>query len=121
MKKILASIIVGVFPLSALAQTYTPSLGINGLFGLVSGWVSYALPLVISIAIVWFVWNVFRYAVAGDEEQKAKSRTDMVWGIVAIFVMVSIWGLVSILQNTFGTQNATANFNNTLPINLLNK
>ena len=118
MKKVLAGVIASTFPLLAFAQTYTPNMGISGLFGLLGSWVSYALPLIISIAVVWFVWNVFRYAVAGDEEQKAKSRTDMVWGIVAIFVMVSIWGLVSILQSTFGTSNATVNFSNTLPINM---
>lgn len=121
MKKILASVMVSAFPLLALAQTtggYTPSQGISGLFGLLGSWVSYALPLIVSIAVVWFVYQVFRYAVAGDEDEKAKAKGQMIWGIVGIFVMVSVWGLVAILQSTFGTSNATVNFGNTLPINI---
>jgi hypothetical protein len=35
----------------------------------------------------------------------------MIWGIVGIAVMVSVWGLVSILQGVFGLDNG-ANANN---------
>lgn len=115
MKRILATVLVSTFPLMALAQ-YTPNMGIGGLFGLVGSWVKMALPLIISIAVVWFVWNVFQYAVAGDEEKKAQAKGQMIWGIVGIFVMVSVWGLVGILQSTFGTGSATANIGSQLPI-----
>ena len=60
-----------------------------------------ALTLLISLAVVWFIWNVFYYIIAVDEVDKAVAKDKMVWGIVAIFVMISIWGLVAILQNTF--------------------
>ena len=60
-----------------------------------------ALPLIISLAVVWFVWNVFRYMIAGGEDEKTKAKKEMIWGIVALFVMVSVWGLVGILQATF--------------------
>lgn len=115
MKRILAIVLVGVSPMIALAQ-YNPSQGIGGLFGLVGSWLKMALPLIISLAVVWFVWNVFRYMIAGDEEAKSKAKTDMIWGIVAIFVMVSVWGLVGILQSTFGTSGAGANIGNQLPL-----
>jgi hypothetical protein len=29
----------------------------------------------------------------------------MFWGIIAFFVMVSIWGLVALLRDTFGVNN----------------
>jgi len=115
MKRILATVLVSAFPIVALAQ-YTPSQGVGGLFGLAAGILKLALPLIISLAVVWFVFNVFWYAVAGDEEKKAKAKTQMIWGIVGIFVMVSVWGLVGILQSTFGTSGATANIGNQLPL-----
>jgi len=115
MKRILSSIIVSAFPIIALAQ-YTPNQGIGGLFSLVGSWVKMALPLLISIAVVWFIWNVFQYTIAGDEEKKAAAKSQMIWGIIGIFVMVSVWGLVGILQSTFGTSGVGANIGNQLPL-----
>jgi hypothetical protein len=43
--------------------------------------------------LVVYIWNLR----GGKDEGKAI----MVWGVVAIFVMVSVWGLVKLLQRTF--------------------
>lgn len=115
MKRILASVLVGLSPMIALAQ-YLPSSGIGGLFGLVGSWVKMAFPLVVSIAVVYFIWQVFQFAVAGDEEKKAQAKTQIIWGIVGIFVMVSVWGLVGILQSTLGTSGVKADIGDQLPI-----
>ena len=101
MKKVLASVLVGIMPLFALAQTTSPGQGIGGLFNLLSVFLNRAVPLIIGLAVVFFLWNVFRYAVAGDEDAKQLAKKQMVWGIVGLFVMVSVWGLVAILQSTF--------------------
>lgn len=116
MKRILASITVSMSPIIALAQ-YSPSMGISGLFLLVGSWVKLALPLLISLSVVWFVYNVFNYAIlASDEDAKKKAKESMIWGIGGIFVMVSVWGLVGILQATFGTAGTTINIGSQLPI-----
>lgn len=60
------------------------------------------IPLIFALAIVLFVWGVVQYVINSDEEaKKAKGRQFMIWGIIALTVMVSIWGLVAILGNTF--------------------
>jgi uncharacterized membrane protein YidH (DUF202 family) len=60
------------------------------------------IPLIFSLAIVCFVWGVVQYVINADsEEKRAKGRSFMIWGIVALAVMVSIWGLVRILSGTF--------------------
>ena len=116
MKKILASALVGLSPIVALAQNYSPSQGVSGLFNF-AGWIlNKAVPLIISIAVVWFIYNVFMFTIAGDEDKRKAAKTGMVWGIVGIFVMVSIWGLVAILQSTFGTSGVTGNIGSQLPL-----
>jgi hypothetical protein len=37
----------------------------------------------------------------GSEEAKADAKKIMLWGIVALFVMVSVWGLVRFIGNAF--------------------
>jgi hypothetical protein len=115
MKRILATVFAGLSPMIALAQ-YTPNQGVTGLFALFGSWLKLAVPLLISLAVVYFIYSVFRFMTTADEAEKDKAKKNMVWGIVAIFVMVSIWGLVAILQSTFGTSGVTGNIGNQLPI-----
>jgi hypothetical protein len=40
-------------------------------------------------------------------EERAAHRSSILWGLVGLAVILSIWGLVAILRNTFNTQNQT--------------
>lgn len=61
------------------------------------------MPLLIAIAVVAFVWGVITLILNPDnEEKKKKGKQFMLWGIIALFVIVSIWGLVGILSRTIG-------------------
>ncbi len=72
------------------------------------------LIFLIALAVCWFIWNVIKYAMSDDEEGKGKAKSQMIWGIVAIAVMVSVWGLVALLQNAFGLNQGTTNFQGNL-------
>jgi len=64
------------------------------------------IPLLFVLAVASFVWGVVQYVINDQEEaKKAKGRSFMIWGIIALAVMVSIWGLVGILRNTFGIED----------------
>lgn len=61
------------------------------------------IPLIFALAVAMFVWGVVQFVINSNEEaKKEKGRQFMIWGIVALAVMVSVWGLVAILGNTFG-------------------
>ena len=62
------------------------------------------IPIIFAIAIVAFVWGVLQFFIFGaDEEAKReKGKQFIVWGLVALAVMLSVLGLVRILGNTFG-------------------
>ncbi len=87
-------------PVTSNPISYNGS-GVGGLFDVIQAFLSKLLTLLISLAIVWFVYNVFQYTIAGDEAKKKEAKEGIVSGLVGIFVMVSIWGLVAILQSTF--------------------
>jgi len=56
-------------------------------------------PLIMSLAVIYFVWALMQYLLKEGEE-RAKAKDAMVWGIIILFVMISVWGLVEILDNT---------------------
>lgn len=61
------------------------------------------VPLLFAIAIIGFMWGVIQMVInPEDAEKRKKGKMYMVWGIVALFVMLSIFGLVQIITNTFG-------------------
>lgn len=64
----------------------------------------YIIPFIFSLAVVFFVWGVVQsFIINADEESKrAQGKQFIIWGIVAIAVMLSVWGLVGVLSNTFG-------------------
>ncbi len=54
------------------------------------------------LALIYFIYGVAKYIMnAGDPEAQKEARSVMIWGIVALFVIVSVWGLITVLQNTF--------------------
>ena len=99
MKKILL-ITTCFFPLVSFAATPNdfPSL----IQFIIDDLISPLVLLVASVAFLAFLWGIARYIFsAGDENKKEYGRYIMVYGVIALFVMVSVWGLVQILKNTF--------------------
>ena len=114
MKKVLAVGAASVMPFLAFAQTRVSSIW--DIFSMINRVLNILVPLFIAIAVVYFIWEVFQYTIAADEEKKKLAKVQMIYGIIGIFVMVSVWGLVNILQGTFGTAGvAPGNVNNLLP------
>jgi hypothetical protein len=73
-----------------------------GVVGCVTSIINLLIPLAIAVAVLFFVWGLVKYISAGgDDTATAEARKFMLFGIIAIFVMVSVWGLVGILVNTF--------------------
>lgn len=65
----------------------------------------FLIPLLFAVAILVFIWGVVQFiAHADNEEKRTQGRNFMVYGIISLFVMVTIWGLVNVLSNTFGVK-----------------
>lgn len=61
------------------------------------------IPVVFSLALLFFFWGVVKYiASAGNEDAQAQGRRIMVGGIIALFVISSVWGLVRYIQDALG-------------------
>ncbi len=60
------------------------------------------VPLIVTLALVYFLWGASKYILhGGDETKRAEGQKMMIYGVIALFVMVSVWGFVLVLQNTF--------------------
>jgi hypothetical protein len=67
--------------------------------------IGFVVPLLFSLATVGFIWGIIQFFLNPDnEEARKKGKSYMIWGLLALFVMVSMWGLVGVLTKTFGIQ-----------------
>jgi len=123
---VLSGVVLGSAPILSLAQGISvggsaTSCGVVGgsngtLFGIIcqiGRILNSVVPVLIALGVVYFAWGVISYVIAGDEEKKAAGRSKIIYGIIGLAVIVALWGLVKILTNTFGADNAGANI--TLP------
>ena len=59
------------------------------------------IPLIVTLGIIYFVWGVVSYVIASDAEAKKKGRDRIIFGIIGLAVIISVWGLVVLLRDTF--------------------
>ena len=61
------------------------------------------VPILIALALVAFFWGIFRYVWgAGGEDSKADGKKIMLAGLLGLFVMLSVWGIIRIAQSSLG-------------------
>ena len=99
MKKVIIAFLALV-PVFASAQ----NLGnLDTLMTNIGDLVALALPIVVAIALLVFFWGLVKFIFAqGNEESKAEAKKIMLWGLIALFVMVSVWGIVEFIGDAIG-------------------
>lgn len=97
MKKIIAfGIVLGSAPFLAFAaDAFSIITVVNKILATV-------IPVLITLAVVYFIWGVIQYTLGTDEEAKKKARSKIIQGLVGLFVIVAFWGIVRLITNTFG-------------------
>ena len=92
-----SALALGVVILPALAS----AASILTILALANTVLNALIGILITAAIVALFWGLVKYLFT-EGEGKSDGIKLMAYGVFAIFVMVSVWGIVRLLQNTFG-------------------
>ncbi|MCH7529515.1 hypothetical protein IIB50_00075 [Patescibacteria group bacterium] len=99
MKKFIPLGILALSPIVVSAQ------GLDNVIDTAGNLIGAVTPVVLALALLYFFWGLAKYILsAGNEEKKTEGRNIMIWGFLALFIMVSVWGLVGILAETFNVE-----------------
>lgn len=73
------------------------------LIGLVIDFANLLVPVLMGIAVLLYFWNISKtlFGIEGSSDNREKMREAIVWGLGILFVMVSVWGILNILKQTF--------------------
>lgn len=60
-------------------------------------------PIVAALALLLFFWGLVRFIFnSKDGADMNEAKGAMFWGVIALFVLFSVFGLIRVLQGTFG-------------------
>ncbi len=97
--------------LLALATLTLPMLAsaasITDIIVLASSVLNALIGLLITAAIVVFFWGLVTYMFSHAADKKSEGLTIAMYGVLTIFIMVSIWGIIKLLQSTFSVTDTS--------------
>ena len=113
MKKIISSgLVLSALPMFAFAAGMADAFS---LLALAHKLLNTIIPVLIALAVVYFIWGVIQYTVSTDEEAKTGARGKIINGLIGLFIIVSFWGIIAIITNTTGVGPTSFGSNNIVP------
>lgn len=98
--KTTVSLILVFLPYFVFAQT---GLRVQSLIIDFGGILSYMPGIIFGLAVIYFFWGTGQFILnAGDEKYRAEGKKRMFWSIIALFVFVSIYGIIRLLGQLVG-------------------
>lgn len=96
--KVLASLVLYTLPLVVLAQSNAQTL-IDRIGGLIDA----LIPIAASLALLFFFWGIVKYIWnSGNESEQEEGRKIIARGIIALFVIAAIFGIIELLSTIIG-------------------
>ena len=77
-----------------------PLTGVKTLIEAVGELTKTSIIVLAGLSLLVFFWGLvkFIFRVSGDEKAIDEGKRIMKWGLVALFVMVSVWGIIKFMQ-----------------------
>ncbi|MFW5871705.1 MAG: hypothetical protein ACOCUT_01225 [bacterium] len=108
------------FPLVSSAQfgvsvRYGRPNDLNSMLLLLISVLDSMIPILIGLAVLLFIWGLLRYYMSDNQNAKKEAIRIIGYGVVSIFVMVSLWGLVNFIAYSLNLNINGTGWGNTLP------
>jgi uncharacterized membrane protein len=59
------------------------------------------VPILIGLTVVYFLYGVMKFVKsAGDQKARDEAKNTIMYGLIGLAVMVTVWGLVAIIANS---------------------
>lgn len=76
---------------------------VTALFGEIKRVLQVAVPVLMLLSLAVFIWGVVVFIFKSDDEKaRAEGKQRILWGLIGLFVIVSVWGLVVLLSEITG-------------------
>jgi hypothetical protein len=99
---LLIFIFVGIYSQTQIVRAEPASL--FGIVLVVESILNALIPVIVGFEVLYFFWTIgVAILHSGSENGATEIRQKLVWGVVAIFVTVSVWGIIQFFSYVLGT------------------
>ncbi len=106
MKKVILS---SLFLLPAIASADVILGNVGNIITAIGNIIKNVIPIVFSLILVYFFWGLAVFVLnAGDPDKRKEGRGIMIWGLVALFVAASVWGLTAFIGSALDLNGQTS-------------
>ncbi len=99
-----------LFPAVSFAAAPT---SFKGLVEYIVSILNNTIGVLIVLGVVIYFWGVAQQLLKKEQGDAKDLRNFLIMGIVVIFVMVSVWGILQVLDNTFKSGAVTGSLGDT--------
>lgn len=93
-----ASLLIPLFAYALNSSNVSGGITITAIFGRLTQVFNLIIPFLVLLATVVFIWGIVKYITAGGDEKKLEeAKSVIMWGIIALAVMLTAWGFVKVL------------------------
>jgi hypothetical protein len=72
------------------------------------GFINLLMPVIGGLALLSFLWGLAQFILrSGDSAGRAEGKSLMIWGLVALFIMVSFLGILTLAKRDLGLNTRT--------------
>ena len=87
------------FPITAFAALD----GVKGLLTAFGGLLKPIIPILLGLSLIYFFWGIGQFILhAGDQKTREEGKQRIIWGVIALFVFISIYGIILFIAKVFG-------------------
>ena len=63
------------------------------------------IAFLFAVALVMFIWGIVEFTAGADnEEKRTNGRRHILWGLVGMIIMVSVFGIMQLIAGTVGSE-----------------
>ena len=80
--------------------------GVRGLLTVIKGLLNSLIPIIFGLSLIYFFWGIAQFILhdAGNEKTREAGKKKIMWGVVALFVFISIYGIIKYIGDTLGIE-----------------
>lgn len=90
-------------PLALLTPFFASAASVGSFIDALTSLFASFIPITMGLAVLAFFWGLVKFINHADDEKAVEEgKMLMVYGMIAIFIMVALWAIIGWLQAQFG-------------------
>ena len=93
--------------------------GVKGFLTSFRGLLNTTVPVIFGLCLIYFFWGVAQFILhdAGNATSREEGKKKILWGFIALFIFVSLYGILNLIGDTIDLDNSRIDIPNINPFN----